>query len=205
MEPRFRGERELNRSDLPGGGSPGWEEPAPFPEAELVSRARRGDRSAFERLYRRHVGSVYAICLRLCRDVEEAETLTQDAFVRAWLKLRGFEGRGAFGGWLRRIAVRLVVEERRRGARRAKLFAPPSPRREDGALPGGGPPPHEDAIDLERAIAALPAGAREVFVLHDVNGYRHEEIAAMLGIAVGTAKSQLHRARRLLRDALGED
>ncbi len=185
---------------------------APPSEEELISRAQKGDRSAFEALYRNHVGGVYAICLRLCRDADAAEALTQDAFVRAWMKLGRYEGRGAFGGWLRRLAVNVVIEERRTGARRARIFMHPPPGDEGGAWVreaagpwGGEAAAGDERIDLERAIAELPAGARDVFVLHDVNGYRYEEIAGILGVAVGTVKSQLHRARRILRTTLEKE
>lgn len=169
----------------------------------LVRLAREGDRGAFERLYRLHVGRVYALVLRMIADPVEAESLTQDVFVQVWRKLGSYRGTGSFGGWLRRVTVNTTIENRRVRARRLRIEAPgeavedrPSPR-----------PSHagrsEIRIDLERALAALPERAREVFVLHDVEGYKHEEIAGMTGVAVGTVKAQLHRARRLLREALG--
>jgi RNA polymerase sigma-70 factor, ECF subfamily len=172
----------------------------PLAVAALVRAAQAGDAAAFERLYRLHVGRVYALCLRLAGDTSRAEILTQDVFVRAWRKLASFAGRSAFSTWLHRLAVNVVVEEMRADARRngrvvmmEDLGPVDAPGRE--APPG-------TALDLERAIAALPAGARLVFVLHDVQGYRHEEIAALTGLAVGTSKAQLHRARRLLREEL---
>jgi RNA polymerase sigma-70 factor, ECF subfamily len=165
-----------------------------------VRRAQQGSAEAFEQLYREHVGRVFALCLRLAGDRGRAEELTQDVFVRAWEKLDSFEGRSAFGTWLHRLAVNLVLGERRSEAVRVhRVFAAEDP----AALerPGAAPDPGR-AMDLERAIATLPPGARTVFVLHDVEGYRHEEIAALQGSAVGTSKAQLHRARRLLREAL---
>lgn len=189
------------------------------PTRELVARAQRGDTRAFEQLYRRQVGRIYAICLRLIADPVQAEILTQDAFVRAWEKLGKYSGRGAFAGWLRRLAVNVVIEDRRAAARWRQWMEPlPDPDRcgrgtgtlaeaRQGIAVGGGvvaPASIEDAIDLERAIATLPPGARLAFVLHDVEGYRHHEIAAMTDLAVGTIKSQVHRARELLRRVLGE-
>lgn len=164
---------------------------------DLVRRAREGDKSAFEQLYRQNVGRVYALCLRMAADPVRAEELTQDVFVRAWEKMDTFRGEAAFASWLHRITVNIVFQqqrsERRRVARRERVAASSAP---------SSPRDTATTIDLERAIRRLPAGARSAFVLHDLEGYRHEEIAAMTGLAVGTLKSQLHRARRLLREAL---
>lgn len=160
----------------------------------LIKEAQVGDRAAFEALYREHVGRVYAICLRLSGDRVRAEELTQDVFVRMWERIGSFRGEAAFGTWLHRLAVNVV------------LMALRAERRRDRRILGGGfpeaaatSPPPGAAVDLEQAIAALPPGAREVFVLHDVEGYRHAEIAKRVGIAPGTSKAQLFRARRLLR------
>jgi RNA polymerase sigma-70 factor, ECF subfamily len=167
---------------------------------DVVRRAQQGDQAAFQALYREHVGRVYALCLRLTADREEAEGLTQDAFARAWERLASFRGESAFSSWLYRLTVNVVFlsqrTERRRAARVVTVEDPASLERR------GTGPPAGLAIDLERAMARLPPGAREVFVLHDVEGYRHEEIAELTGIAVGTSKAQLFRARRLLRDML---
>ncbi len=172
-------------------------------EASLaVRRAQQGDVASFEQLYRDNVGRVYALCLRMCGDPGRAEELTQDVFVRAWEKMGTFQGNSAFSTWLHRLAVNVVLGDRRSEKVRVgkvmttddlEAFETPSQRPSD---PG-------DGIDLERAIAALPPGARAVLVLHDVEGYKHEEIAAMQGTAVGTCKAQLHRARKLLREMLG--
>jgi RNA polymerase sigma-70 factor (ECF subfamily) len=166
--------------------------------SDLVRRAQAGDRSAFQRLYEDHVGRIYALCLRLTGDPEEAMDRTQDAFVRAWGKLGSFRGEAAFPTWLHRLTVNVVLSDRRsagRRERRADAAAVEGPRVQPAPRAGLG-------VDLERAIARLPPGARAVFVLYDVEGYRHEEIAEMTGIASGTSKAQLHRARRLLREAL---
>jgi RNA polymerase sigma factor (sigma-70 family) len=166
----------------------------------LVARAQEGDMNAFERLYHTHVDRVFALCLRLVSDAEEAEELTQDSFVRAWLKLETFRFESAFSSWLHRLTVNVVVEHRRSMGRRASREAelPETPTLTTSESPGKA----EDRIDLERALASLPEGARVVFVLHDVEGYQHHEIAELTGSAVGTSKAQLHRARKLLREAL---
>src|SRR5213078_2162772 len=163
---------------------------------DLIHRAQQGDRAAFEALYRAHAGRVYALCLRLTADAAQAEERTQDAFVRAWERLATFRGESAFSTWLYRLTVNEVLLGRRE-QRIVTTDDPAALERPRGADPASG-----SALDLERAVAALPPGAREVFVLHDVEGYRHEEIAELTGIAVGTSKAQLFRARRLLREAL---
>jgi RNA polymerase sigma-70 factor (ECF subfamily) len=166
----------------------------------LVDRAAKGDVEAFEELYRENVGKVYLLCLRMCGDPSRAEELTQEAFVRAWTKLGSFRGASAFSTWLHRVTVNVVLGERRSTVRREARIKPvgnePSPE-----LMASEPSPGQ-TLDLERSIAALPEGARTVFVLHDVEGYRHQEIADLTGLAVGTSKAQLHRARKLLRKAL---
>ena len=168
---------------------------------DLIQRAQQGDRAAFEALYRAHSGRVYGLCLRLTADRALAEERTQDAFVRAWERLATFRGESAFSSWLYRLTVNEVLLERRAERRREQRIVttddPAALERPRAAIGGAG-----IALDLERAVAALPPGAREVFVLHDVEGYRHEEIAKLTGIAVGTSKAQLFRARRLLREAL---
>jgi RNA polymerase sigma-70 factor (ECF subfamily) len=173
--------------------------------AALARRAQAGDQGAFASLYRAYAGRVYALCLRLEADAARAEELTQDVFVRAWEKLGSFRGESAFGTWLHRLAVNVVLGDRRSAWRRGKrlLFTDDAGAYErpaagsQGALPAA-----VERLDLDRAIAALPPGARTIFVLHDVEGYQHGEIAAMTGIAEGTSKTQLFRARRLLREAL---
>ncbi|NIR61795.1 MAG: sigma-70 family RNA polymerase sigma factor [Gammaproteobacteria bacterium] len=165
-----------------------------------IRRAQDGDLDAFDRVYRENVGRVYAVCLRMTGDPGKAEELTQSVFVRAWTKLGQFRGESRFSTWLHRLAVNVVIQtlrsERRRGHRFLPLDADATERVGRAESP-------DVRLDLDRAIAALPPGARAVLVLYDVEGYPHEEIGRMLGIAVGTAKAQLHRARRLLREALG--
>jgi len=179
------------------------DEPRWSREAELVRRAQAGDRNAFEQLYRDNVRRVYALCYRMAGTADLAEELAQDVFVRAWQKLGSFRGESAFSSWLHPLTVNVALSERRSRRRRVarvmttddltEFERPGPPTRSDGP---------ESGFDLERALATLPPGARAVFVLHDVEGYKHEEIARLTGVATGTSKAQLHRARKLLREAL---
>ena len=167
---------------------------------ELVERAQQGDDGAFESLYRAHVGRVHALCLRLAADAETASELTQDVFVRAWEALSTFRGESAFSSWLHRLTINVFLGQRRAAGRRERrVFAIDDPSSLE--TPGEIAPPGA-SLDLDHAIARLPEGARTVFVLHDVEGYQHGEIARMTGVAEGTSKAQLFRARRLLREAL---
>lgn len=170
-------------------------------DATLVRRAAGGDAAAFEQLYRRHAGRVHGTILRLVgRDRARAEELTQDAFVQAWRKLGSFRFESAFATWLHRLGVNIALMDLRI-------------RRDEDAMDddelqaaAGGEVPFcaAERGDLERAVAALPARARAVLVLHDVEGFKHEEISAELRMAVGSSKAQLHRARGLLRRMLGD-
>jgi len=168
--------------------------------SDPVRLAQQGDQDAFAQLYRLHAGRVYALCLRMAGDAVEARRLTQDVFVRAWERLGLFRGDSAFASWLHRLAVNVVLADRRAAGRRLKrvVTAADAPAADGAARDTGA----AERLDLERAIGALPPGARAVFVLYDIEGYSHEEIAALTGIAVGTSKAQLHRARRLLRERL---
>lgn len=166
--------------------------------------AASGDRQAFERLYRRHVNRVFSLCARMVADRQRAEELTQDVFVRAWEKLHLFRGESSFATWLHRLAVNVVLNDRKTEGRRRTRFEEED---EEHGMDGfvgvvGMPLAPGDMLDLEEAIKRLPPGARRVFTLHDVEGYKHEEIAEMLGVTTGATKAQLHRARRLLREAL---
>lgn len=170
------------------------------PPDDLVARAAAGDQGSFRELYRQHAGRVYALCLRLTGDASDAEERTQDVFVRLWDKLASFRGDSAFSSWLHRLAVNVVLNERRTTIRRERRVMPAE---DPGALEKNrGNPTEGLSIDLERAIAELPDGAREVFVLYDIEGYGHGEIGQLVGIAEGTSKAQLFRARRLLREKL---
>jgi len=183
-------------------------EPAPSDAAAsrdedhaLVRAAGGGDRRAFESLYRRHSRRLYAVLWRLAGNEARAEDLLQDAFVRAWQALPGFRFESAFSTWLHRLAVNTALMEIRSRSGGVALET------DDSALET-----HALAdsaartalgMDLERAVATLPPRARAVLVLHDIEGWKHEEIAAELGMAVGSSKAQLHRARGLLRARLG--
>ncbi len=163
-----------------------------------ASLAAQGDTVAFERIYRRHVGRIHALCRRMI-GAEEADDTCQEVFVRAWRKLGHFRGDAAFGTWLYRLAINLILGRRESlGRRRARLDAKDPM---DMVIPVR-PARVDLRMDFETAIAHLPDGARKVFVLHDVEGYTHEEIAGLLGVTTGTTKSQLHRARMTLRQHL---
>lgn len=164
-----------------------------------VRLAAGGDRRAFERIYRAHVGRVHSLCLRMVADRATAEELTQDVFVRAWEKLGLYRGESALSTWLHRLAVNVVLNHRKSEGRRCGRLDDDPTLLEGRAAHGA---PAGARMDLEQAIAGLPPGARRVFVLHDVEGFKHEEIAAMLGVTSGGSKAQLHRARMLLREAL---
>lgn len=166
-----------------------------------VGLAAAGDRRAFERLYRLHVTRVFSLCARMVNDRTRAEELTQDVFVRAWEKMNLFRGESAFGTWLHRLTVNVVLNDRKTEGRQRSRFEDDE---EGDAIEQVPSRSHTlgDRMDLEMAISTLPKGARRVFTLHDVEGYKHEEIAEMLGVTTGGTKAQLHRARMLLREAL---
>jgi RNA polymerase sigma-70 factor, ECF subfamily len=165
--------------------------------ADVIAAAARGDLAAFEHLYRQYSPRIYGLCLRLTGQREAAEDCTQEAFVAAWRALGGFEQRSRFSTWLHQIAVHTVLA-RRRGLRVAYEVGEPASGLPEVADPGVAPP-----LDLERAIEALPDGARHVLVLVGIYGFSHAEAGRALGIAEGTCKAQLHRARGLLSTALG--
>jgi len=167
----------------------------------LVERAQRADSGAFETLYRMHVDKIYGLCLRMTGNVAEAEDCTQEAFIQAWSKLDKFRGQSAFGTWMHSVAVNAVLGRMRKAKRehdriQAVSDVMPAP---DSIGDSSG------LRDLEAAMNRLPSGARHVFVLHAVYGYSHVETGDMLGIAAGTSKAQLHRAKRLLAQQLNKD
>jgi RNA polymerase sigma-70 factor (ECF subfamily) len=182
-------------------------------DRELARRASSGDEAAFEALYRAHAGRVHALCLRMSGSRERAIELTQDVFVHVWERLASFRGESALSSWIYRLSVNLILSNARRDRRRL-THEMPDERPDTTAAEGGAEEARErepafvrpasvlEAVDLERAIAELPPGARTVFVLHDVEGYQHDEIAKMTGTAEGTCRAQLHRARKLLMEAL---
>jgi RNA polymerase sigma-70 factor (ECF subfamily) len=164
-------------------------------DAADVALAQSGDAQAFERLYRAQVARVHSLARGMVGP-DEADELTQDVFVRAWQKLHTFRGEAAFGTWLHRLGVNVILAYRgAQGARRRYLDEDADPAEVGKARPA----PVELTMDFETAIGRLPPGARQIFVLHDVEGYKHEEIAGMLAITAGTSKAQLHRARMALR------
>ncbi len=168
---------------------------------DSIRRAQAGDVDAFELLYREHAGRVYALCLRLkAGDSSDATELMQDVFIRAWRRLGTFRGDSAFSSWLHRLTVNTMLENARSDRRRITRVLPmDDTSRLEGAARSSGV---DLRMDMENAIASLPKGARLAFVLHDVEGYQHQEIAERLSVSVGTVKAQLHRARRLLRERL---
>ena len=167
-------------------------------EGALVQRARSGDRRAFERLYREHAGRVYGLCLRMTRDAQLAEDCTQETFINAWRALGKFETRSSLSTWLHRIAVNVSLAKRRKAG-----SVEPAPDEEEGIASEWTLETPVEVQEIESAIAGLPEGARDALVLHALYGYSHGEAAHMLGIAEGTCKAQLHRARALLRERLG--
>jgi len=173
-------------------------------ERRLVAEAARGSKTAFEQLYRLHVGKVYGLCLRMTANVATAEDCTQEAFVQAWKSLPAFEQRSRFGTWLYRIAVNAALAQARK---RGESLGEHASADELAADTLADPAAADLGVvrDLEAGIASLPAGARRVLVLAGLYGYSHEETASMLGIAVGTCKAQLHRARRLLAARLHDE
>lgn len=168
-------------------------------EGALVQRARSGDTRAFERLYREHAGKVYGLCLRMTRDPATAEDCTQETFINAWRALGRFEIRSSLGTWLHRIAVNVALAKRRK----ATPVLESTPVTEEAIESEWTLETPVEVDEIESAIANLPEGARDVLVLHAIYGYSHAEAAEMLGVAEGTCKAQLHRARGLLRERLG--
>lgn len=167
-------------------------------EAADVAMAAAGDQRAFERIYRLHVARIHSLARRMAGGEGDADELTQDVFVRAWERLGTYRGEAAFGTWLHRLAVNVILNWRRSEAGERQRTGDGV----DADLVEGRRRAGAEGLDLEGAIERLPRGARQVFVLHDVEGFKHEEIAAMTGVTTGTSKAQLHRARMLLRALL---
>jgi RNA polymerase sigma-70 factor (ECF subfamily) len=176
---------------------------APAEDAKDVALAAAGDRHAFERLYHQHVHRVFTLCSRMSGSKTRGEELTQDVFVRVWEKLPQFRGESAFSTWIHRVAVNIVLTDRKNeGRARRRMKEDENEDGEDMFVAAASIPRDADRMDLAAAIDTLPPGARQIFVLHDVEGYKHEEIAELCGITTGGSKAQLHRARLLLRGAL---
>jgi RNA polymerase sigma-70 factor (ECF subfamily) len=186
--------------------------PIPFPskdltaetgqlEAELVARSRKGDEEAFEAIYRQHAARIYSLASRMCGSAEDGEDLLQEIFVQVYRKLDSFQGNSAFGTWLYRLALNHCLDYVR--SRRAKMSKMTDTLDREGALEPvalGDTPVAR--LDLERAIERLPEGCREAFVLHDIEGFDHKEVGKLLGVAEGTSKSQVFKARMKLRAVL---
>lgn len=173
-------------------------------DLELIRAAAAGDAAAFEQLYRQHYRRVYSLCLRMLSSQTQAEDLTQEVFLQVFRKLGSFRGDSAFTTWLHRLTVNQVLMHfRKRGVKLEHTS-------EEGDFTNVVDTPLQstrrismvDRLALEKAIAELPPGYRTVFALHDIEGYEHEEIANMLGVSIGTSKSQLHKARMRLRELL---
>ena len=176
---------------------------APAGDSTDVALAAAGDRRAFERLYNAHVNRVFTLCTRMCGSRVRGEELTQDVFVRAWEKLPQFRGDAQFSTWIHRVAVNIVLTDRKNEARNRKRMVEDEPERGDTPLQKASVTPgYGDRMDITAALEGLPPGAKQIFILHDIEGYKHEEIAEMCGITAGGSKAQLHRARLLLREAL---
>jgi RNA polymerase sigma-70 factor, ECF subfamily len=180
-------------------------------EAKAILRARDGDQAAFEYLYRAHSRRVYAVCLRMVGNTTEAEDLTQESFLLLFRKIHTFRGESAFSTWLHRLVVNIVLMHlRKKSPPIVSIQATPDPEDETVSLNVDIGEPDlllegvVDRINLKRCIAQLPMGYRSIFVLHDIQGYQHNEIAEILGRSVGDSKSQLHKARRRLRELLHE-
>ncbi len=174
----------------------------------MIARAQQGDAAAFQTLYEAHKRRVYSICLRMVNNTAEAEDLTQEAFLQLFRKIATFRGESAFTTWLHRMSVNVVLMKlRKKSLPEVSLDEALDPAQEDGPKRDIGKRDERltgsiDRVTLERVIAELPAGYRNIFVLHDVDGYEHNEIATMIGCSIGNSKSQLHKARMKLRELL---
>ena len=211
---RVRRDPEVRRRVAQPVASPGAPQPGkPLKQdtpslKEAIRLAQQGDAAAFENIYQMHSGRVYALCLRMVGDAVEAEDLTQEAFLQLYRKIGTFRGDSAFSTWLHRLAVNVVLMHlRKKGLPQVSLEETLEPSQEDGPRKDIGARDlmlsgSMDRVTLERAVSDLPPGYRLVFVLHDVEGYEHNEIADMLECSIGNSKSQLHKARMKLRDLL---
>jgi RNA polymerase sigma-70 factor (ECF subfamily) len=190
---------------------PRRQENGELPEAEAIRLAQQGDAAAFERLYQLHNRRVYSLCLRMVSNTAEAEDLTQEAFLQLFRKIATFRGESAFSTWLHRLAVNVVLMKLRRKSGTETSLEQITEPDEESSSPRrdfGGPDIRLsgsiDRVNLQRAVEQLPPGYKAVFVLHDVQGYEHNEIAEIMGCSIGNSKSQLHKARMRLRGLLHE-
>ena len=176
-------------------------------ESEAIERAKQGDADAFEALYDLHKRRVYSLCLRMTANAAEAEDLTQEAFLQLFRKIGTFRGESAFSTWLHRMAVNVVLMRLRKKNLPVVPLDDPLETEEESSKKEPGAPDQKlagsvDRMQIQRAVDALPPGYRTIFVLHDVHGYEHNEIADLVGCSIGNSKSQLHKARMKLRDLL---
>ena len=177
-------------------------------DSDILARAQAGDHQAFAQLYSLHKRRIYSLCLRMVGNVAEAEDLTQEAFLQLHRKIATFRGDSAFSTWLHRLAINVVLMQlRKKGLSLISLDEAMEPTPEEGPGRSFGAPDLTlsgaiDRLALQRAVGSLPAGYRLIFILHDIEGFEHNEIAAMLDCSIGNSKSQLHKARLKLRDAL---
>ena len=216
-QPRFTAHPPDPPASRAGGASePAVQDPPPAPiasaplspDADALVRAQAGDHYAFAQLYALHKRRIYSLCLRMVGNVAEAEDLTQEAFLQLHRKIATFRGDSAFSTWLHRLAINVVLMHlRKKGLPEVSLEETMEPQQEDGPKKDIGTRDNTlagsiDRVNLERAVESLPPGYRIIFVLHDVEGYEHNEIAEMMGCSIGNSKSQLHKARMKLRDLL---
>jgi len=177
-------------------------------ETQVIQKAQTGDVECFEALYARHKRRIFSLCLRMTGNYAQAEDFTQEAFLQLYRKIASFRGESAFSTWLHRLSVNVILMHwRKKGLSEVSLDETLEPQSEDGPKKDIGKRDDVlhgsvDRINLDRAIASLPPGYRIIFVLHDVEGYEHNEIAEMLGCSIGNSKSQLHKARMKLRTLL---
>jgi RNA polymerase sigma-70 factor, ECF subfamily len=192
----------------PPAASPGTAGPAESADAAVLARAQAGDHAAFAQLYALHKRRVYSLCLRMLGNVAEAEDLTQESFLQLHRKIATFRGDSAFSTWLHRLTINVVLMHlRRKGLNLISLDEALDPSPDHGPARSFGAPDMRltgsiDRMTLEKAVEGLPAGYRLIFVLHDIEGYEHNEIATLLDCSIGNSKSQLHKARMKLREAL---
>jgi RNA polymerase sigma-70 factor (ECF subfamily) len=203
-----KAENPADKTDPPAPPSSFTPVAASGADADVLTRAQAGDHHAFAQLYALHKRRIYSLCLRMVSNVAEAEDLTQEAFLQLHRKIATFRGDSAFSTWLHRLAINVVLMHlRKKGLSVISLDEAMEPTPEEGPGRSFGAPDLSlagsiDRLALERAISDLPAGYRLIFVLHDIEGYEHNEIAAMLDCSIGNSKSQLHKARLKLRDAM---
>jgi len=205
LEPKRAGNGDAERRGAPRARQ---QTAADLAEAEILANAQAGDHQAFAQLYSLHKRRIYSLCLRMVGNVAEAEDLTQEAFLQLHRKIGTFRGDSAFSTWLHRLAINVVLMQlRKKGLSLISLDEATEPAPEEGPGRSFGAPDLTlsgaiDRLALQRAVNNLPAGYRLIFILHDVEGFEHNEIAAMLDCSIGNSKSQLHKARLKLRDAL---